>query len=111
MQEDKDLQTIEIDLNAAKSGQLDESTLAFYGSWIKTIMGRMFGGESHIPVTVKGTPRQVRDFAKTLGREKKYIKTAARYGLNDPRTYKDKFRLRNMIRKFEGSTGLKWPFK
>jgi len=111
MQEDKDLQPIEIDLNAAKNGTLDESILGFYGEWIKTIMGAMFGGGPTVPVSVKGNPRQVRDFAKTLGREKRYIKTAAKYGLDDPRTYKDKFKLRNMIRKFEGSTGLKWPFK
>lgn len=110
MQEDKDLQPIEIDLNMAKDGELDESVMRFFGSWVETIMGSMFGGGS-VPVSVKGNPRQVRDFAKTLGREKKYIKTAAKYGLDDPRTYKDKFKLRNMIRKFEGSTGLKWPFK
>ena len=110
MQEDKDIQPIEIDLNAANREELDESVLRFYGSWIQSIMGAMFGGGS-IPVSVKGNPRQVRDFARTLGREKRYIKTAAKYGLNDPRTYKDKFKLRNMIRKFEGSTGLKWPFK
>ena len=110
MQEDRDLQPIEIDLNAAKSGELDESILGFYGEWIKTIVSTMFGGGS-VPVSVKGTSRQVRDFAKTLGSEKKYIKTAAKYGLDDPRTYKDKFKLTNTIRKFEGSTGLKWPFK
>ena len=110
MQEDKDIQPIEIDLNMAKDGELDESVMRFWGSWVETIIGSMFGGAT-IPVSVKGSPRQVRDFAKTLGREKKYIKTAAKYGLDDPRTYKDKFKLRNMIRKFEGSTGLKWPFK
>ena len=73
-------------------------------------MGAFFGGSS-VPVTVKGNTRQVRDFTKALGSEKRYIKTAARYGLDDPRTYKDKFKLRNMVRKFESSTGLKWPFK
>ena len=110
MTEDKDLQTIEIDLTAAQNGEVNESFLRAFGLHVQSIMGAMFGGSS-VPVSVRGNPRQVRDFAKTLGSEKKYIKTAAKFGLDDPRTYKDKFKLRNMIRKFESSTGLKWPFR
>ena len=112
MIDDKELQPIEIDLDAASRGEITESYLGQLGASIKLIMQRMFGGgSSTAPVTVKGTQRQVNDFAKTLGSEKKYIKTAAKYGLDDPRTYKDKFKLRKMIRKFESSTKLKWPFK
>ena len=110
MMNDKDLQPIEIDLDASANGEITESFLAMFGAGIKLIMQRMFGGGS-VPVKVTGTKRQVADFAKTLGSEKKYIKTAAKYGLDDPRTYKDKFKLRKMIRKFESSTRLKWPFK
>lgn len=110
MMNDKDLQPIEIDLDASANGEITESFLAMFGAGIKLIMQRMFGGGS-VPVKVKGTKKQVADFAKTLGSEKKYIKTAAKYGLDDPRTYKDKFKLRKMIRKFESSTKLKWPFK
>ena len=110
MIDDKELQPIEIDLDASANGEITESFLAMFGSGIKLIMQRMFGGGA-VPVKVKGTKRQVADFAKTLGSEKKYIKTAAKYGLDDPRTYKDKFKLRKMIRKFESSTKLKWPFK
>ena len=83
-----------------------------FGASLKLIMQRMFGGGSRTaPVTIKGTKQQIADFAKTLGSEKKYIKTAAKFGLDDPRTYKDKFKLKQMIRKFESSTKLKWPFK
>ena len=110
MTEDKDLQTIEIDLTAGEDGEISESFLRAFGLHVQSLMSAMYGGGS-IPVSVKGNPRQVRDFAKTLGSEKKYIKTAAKYGLDDPRTYKDKFKLRNMIKKFETSTKLKWPFK
>ena len=110
MSDDKELQTIEIDLTVAKNGEVNESILRAFGLHVKWLMGKMFGGGS-IPVNIKGSPRQVKDFTRALGSEKKYIKTAARYGLNDPRTYKDKFKLRNMVKKFESSTGLKWPFK
>lgn len=110
MSDDKELQTIEIDLTIAKDGEVNESLLRTFGLYVQTIMSRIFGGGS-IPVNIKGSPRQVKDFTRALGSEKKYIKTAARYGLDDPRTYKDKFKLRNMVKKFESSTGLKWPFK
>jgi hypothetical protein len=110
MKEDKDLQPIEIDLTIGKNGEINEDLFRMLGSHIQGIMSALFGGTT-FPVSIKGNRRQVRDFAKTIGSEKKYIKTAAKYGLDDPRTYKDKFKLRNMIRKFQSSTGLKWPFK
>ena len=108
--QDKDLQTVEIDLNANKNGEVTESWLEMFGSNVKRIMRAMFGGSS-FPVNVRGDRRQILDFTNLLGTEKQYIKTASKYGLDDPRTFKDKFLLRKNIRKFEGSTGLKWPFK
>ena len=110
MIDDKDLQPIEIDLDVASRGEVTESFLGMFGAGLKMIMRRMFGGGT-MPVKVTGTKRQVADFTKVLGSEKKYIKTAAKFGLDDPRTYKDKFKLKQMIRKFESSTKLKWPFK
>lgn len=112
MIDDKDMQEIEIDLTVAQRGEVTESWLGMFGANVKWLMRSMFGapGKS-LPVRVKGNKTQVADFAKALGGEKKYIKTAAKYGLDDPRTYKDKFGLRQKIRKFESSTGLKWPFK
>ena len=110
MEDNKDLQPIEIDLDIMNKGELNESWLSMFGGAIQAIMGRMFGGAA-IPVKVRGNKQQVADFAKTIGREKKYVRTAAKYGLNDPRTYKDKFNLRKSIKKFERSTGLNWPFK
>jgi len=110
MQNDKDLQPIEIDLTVGEDGEISESFLRAFGLHVQWLMKAMFGGSS-LPVNIKGSSRQIKDFAKALGSEKKYIKTAAKYGLDNPRTYKDKFKLRNMIKKFEASTKLKWPFK
>ena len=73
-------------------------------------MGTMFGGAS-IPVQVKGSQNQVRDFARVIGREKKYLSNYKKYGLDNPQTYKSKFSLDSAVKKFERSTGLKWPFK
>ena len=111
MTDDKELQTIEIDLTIAKDGEISESFLRMFGSNVKWLMQAMFGSNSALPVKVKGNKQQISDFARAMGGEKKYIKTAAKYGLDDPRAYKDKFGLRQKIRKFESSTGLKWPFK
>ena len=102
--EQKDLAPIVIDLDALKSGKFDEfNVMQQMGSAIKYIMGAMFGG-SKIPVTVKGSRSDVKSFAKTIGREKRYMTAYKKHGLNDPRTYKS-------VRDFERKTNLKWPFK
>ena len=84
---DPSLQEIEINLNAAQDGMLDESFLRTFGWAIQKIMGHMFGSPS-IPVTVKGTQSQVRDFASALGKEKSYLTNYKKFGLDNPRTYK-----------------------
>ena len=107
----KELTPVIIDLEELKSGQLEEfNVLQSMGSAIKLILGQMFGG-SAIPVTVKGSRGDVKAFAKTLGREKRYMQAYRDYGLNDPRTYKSKFKLNKSVREFERKTKLKWPFK
>ena len=109
LKEDK-LAEIVIDLDELKKKRLDESFLAMFGHHIKTILNRMFGGVS-IPVSVKGDPREVSAFANAIGKEKKYIDAAKKYGLEDPRTYKDKSKLKKATNAFERVTGIKWPFK
>jgi hypothetical protein len=107
---DQELQEIEIDLNAAAKGNVNESYLRMFGWAIKSIMNSMFGG-SRIPVTVKGSQSQVRDFARVLGREKKYLENYKKFGLDNPQTYKSRYSLDSAVKKFERGTGLKWPFK
>jgi hypothetical protein len=108
--EEKDIAPIEIDLGIARRGEIDESFLAMFGGALKYLMGSMFGGAS-VPVNVKGTKSEISAFSKALSREKSYIKTAAKHGLDNPRTYKDKFKLRKAVDAFQRKTGLKWPFK
>jgi len=107
---EKELQEYTIDLGAAKRGEVNESYLQMFGWAIKSIMGAMFGG-SKIPVTVKGSQTQVRDFAKVLGKEKKYLNNYKKFGLDNAQTYKSRYALDSAVKKFERSTGLKWPFK
>ena len=109
LKEDK-LTEIVIDLDKLKENRLDESWLAMFGWHIKTILSRMFGGPS-IPASVKGAPSEVAAVAKAIGNEKNYIETARKYGLEDPRTYKNKSKLKKATNSFERVTGIKWPFK
>jgi len=109
LNEDK-LNDIVIDFTKIRQGRIDESFLAMFGFWVKEILDRMFSGSS-IPVAVRGRPEEVQAFARAIAGEKSYIETAKQYGLDNPRTYKDKAKLSSSIGSFERITGIKWPFK
>ena len=103
-------QPIVVDLGIANRGQLNESFLAMWGAWVKTILERMFGMNT-IPVSVRGTKREVESFYGTLQKEKRYIEVYKKYGLEDPETYRSKHMLDGAVKKFERTTNLIWPFK
>ena len=109
LNEDK-LTKIVIDLNELKKRRLDESFLAMFGHWVKSIVGRIFG-DTGIPVSVKGSPSDVRAFASAVGSEARYIQAAKDFGLDHPRTYMNKAQLEKAVNDFESLTGIKWPFK
>ena len=62
-------------------------------------------------VKIRGTRSQVNSFADTLQKEKAYIRSYQKHGLDDPKTFRNKGRLKSSIAKFERDTGIKWPFK
>ena len=100
-----------IDLNAAANGELNESFLKMFGSVVKTAMAYVFGGNVSVPVNVKGTKKQIGDFARALGKEKKYLSAYQRYGLDNPITHRNRASLNTAVKNFEKSTKIKWPFK
>jgi len=113
----EELAPIVIDLDVMNKSQVNEywKTIALaapdmMGVWIKSLLGMMFGGPS-VPVTVRGTSSQIKSFASTLQKEKRYIQNYNKYGLNNPNTYKSKSKLQGAVGKFERATGIKWPFK
>ena len=109
------LEPIVIDFAEIRSNELSESFLAAFGNWVKLITKRMFDnpgvGASLGGVNVRGTPTEVKSFARALGNEKKYIEVAKRHGLDDPRTISNKAKLTKAVNAFERETGIKWPFK
>jgi hypothetical protein len=100
-----------IDFSELRSNQLDESFLRMFGNYTKLILRAMFGEDVYMPVSIKGTPGEIKSFAQALGKEKKYLDAYKKYGLNDPRTHKSKGVLKRAVEKFTRTTGLKWPFK
>jgi len=90
--------------------KIDESFLVAMGARLRMVLDALFTGE-YFPVSVKGSPAQVDSFVRTLAGEKRYLSSLSQYGLNNPKTFKDKFKLDRSIKSFERDTGLVWPFK
>ena len=109
--EDNSLKTIEIDLNVANRGELNEGYLTALGGQIEFLMKMMFGGGPSLPVSVRGTRSELGSFTRALSGEKRYMDAFNRYGLGDKRTFASKHRLNDAIANFEKNTGLKWPLK
>lgn len=97
-------------IDLTNGDKLDESWLRMLGFGVKSILNAMFGGDS-VPVNVKGHPSDIRAFTKAVGREKKYMDSIRAYGLDNPRTFKNKSKLQQATNAFTRKTGLKWPFK
>lgn len=89
---------------------IDESFLAMFGGAVKSILRGMFG-KGMPNVKIKGKKSDVKSFADTLNSEKKYMDTYIKYGLDSPRTYRNKGKLQRAVSKFERKTGLKWPLE
>ncbi len=110
IKESAELLPIHIDFT--KANHLNESFLLMFGTAIKLILQRMFGQDVYLPkMSISGTPEQMETFIKTLAGEKRYFDSYVRYGLNDPRTYQDRYKLQASVNEFERNTGIKWPFK
>jgi hypothetical protein len=107
---DGELQPIVINLDEMKQNKLNESFLVMFGTAIKAILSRMFGGPS-IPVSVKGSKSDIAAFAAALAGERAYMQSFLNNGLDNPNTYRNKWKLDSAVAKFERKTGLKWPFK
>ena len=88
-------------------GQYNKSR---FGINVRKIMNAVFRGRD-LPVKIIGTKGEVKSFIEAMKRETQYLKTARRYGLDDHRTYKKKYKLKRAVSKFERDTGLKWPLE
>jgi hypothetical protein len=100
-----------LDLGAARRGEINETFLSAFGNAIKMMLSWTFGNNVFFPKEIKGTQREVQSFTNALQGERDYMKTYMRLGLNNPQTYKNKYKLDKAVKNFEQATKLKWPFK
>jgi hypothetical protein len=104
----EELVPIEIDLNVDPD-HIDESFLRTFGFLTNTLLKHMFAGHS-APAKIRGTPGQVASFTDALGKEKRYMNSFLKHGLNDERTLRSRSRLMQAVSAFERETGLRWPY-
>jgi len=90
--------------------RIDESFILAMGARMRLLLNALFTGE-FFPVKVRGSRSQVDSFIKTLAGEKRYLSSLSQYGLDNPKTLRDKYKLNKSVKSFERDTGLVWPFK
>ena len=93
-----------------QKNELDESWLRMFGENVKGIFKAMFGNVS-IPLQINGSKTDVNSFVNAMHKERNFISTLKRYGLDNPRTYRSRANLNQATSAFERQTGIKWPFK
>ena len=103
-----------IDLEELKENKLNESFHRMFATSIEVMLKQMFGWQTVgtlLNSFVKGKPRDIKSFAKTIGHEKKYMDAIKKHGLDNPKTFEVKSKLNKAVKGFEKTTGIKWPFK
>jgi len=106
----------EIVIDLSQGATLKEfSQLAMMGAKIKLLLMGMMGtanlSKLAIPVKVTGNPSQVASFTRTLNREKRYLQSWKKHGLDNPKTWERKADLDRSAKAFQKATGMQWPFK
>ena len=129
-----DIQPIVIDLNANKHNLVNESFIQAFGDTVKSFLKYMFKdappavgttvaqraraalkkeeiGSDTPRAKIVGTPTQISAFGNALSKEKKYMETFLKHGLNDPRSFASHAELNKAVANFEKETGIKWPIQ
>jgi hypothetical protein len=125
-----ELQPVVVNLNANNEEAMNESFIQAFGDIVKSFVGYMFkaappavgpslsqrarmeeaDGVSSAPqAKIVGTPTQISAFGNALSKEKKYMETFLKHGLNDPRSFATHAELNKAVANFEKETGIKWP--
>lgn len=89
---------------------IDQANQAKFGVYVKRLLSAIFRGKTYgLGIKITGTKSELKAFVEAIEAEKNYIYLARRYGLDDLRTYKFKYKLETAIDRFERKTGLRWP--
>jgi len=99
-----------IDLNQ-RNKVLTEIAYTRFSNQVRGALLDLYFGGIDIPLRLVGTNSQIDSFMTTLTREKRYMDSYLKNGLNDSRTLQSKTDLVKAVARFERETGLRWPFK
>ena len=105
---DKPQDKIIIDLT---DNSLTEYVYSQFSNQVNILLQGLFQAGIDIPLAVRGTQNQVDSFFDSLKKEKRYMDSYMKHGLNDSKTMVDKRSLEKSVGRFETETGLSWPFK
>ncbi len=101
-----------VDLNNVGKPLNERSAVASkFANQVRKMMLDLYFGGIDIPLRLMGSTSQVESFMKALGREKRYMDSYIKNGLDNPKTMKSKYSLNRAVEGFEKETGLRWPFK
>ena len=108
------LKDIHINLETLKSDTLHESAVVRMAADLKYLLFHMAGPSANLfprGVKVSGSRVDLQNFSRVMAKEKNYMDSYLKHGLNDPRVLNDRHKLEKAIFNFEKETGIKWPFK
>jgi hypothetical protein len=87
-----------------------EDSYEAWGADLRLMLQRMFG-TSGIPVTITGSPNDVAAFGAVTRTHHDFIRSMKLYGLDDPKLWANRAKLKNAIAEFERGTGIQYPIK
>jgi hypothetical protein len=105
------LKKIHFNLNHKNNISLNENSYTDFSNDVYFLMQSLYGGQApELKVTMGGSPSQITSFFTALQREKRYMDSFIKHGLNDAQSTHSKWQLQDAVDQFEFETGLKWPF-
>tara|TARA_R100001082_G_C4224030_1_gene100409 strand:- start:68 stop:388 length:321 start_codon:yes stop_codon:yes gene_type:complete len=95
----------------AKGKTLNERVYTQFAHDVRGMLISLYDAGIDIPMHLVGRPEQIDSFMTALKKEKRYMDSYMRNGLDNHKTMSSKYQLDNAVKQFEYETGLKWPFK
>lgn len=102
---------IHLNLNHKNSARLTEDVYSDFSNDVYFLMQSLYGGRApDLKVSMTGNQGQIMAFMTALQREKRYMDSFMRHGLNNSQTMTSRSQLQRAVERFEFETGLRWPF-
>ena len=102
---------INLNLNHKNNARLTEDMSTDFSNDVYFLMQSLYDGRApDIKVSMAGNQGQIMSFFTALQREKRYMDSFMRHGLDDAQTKHSHYELEDAVREFEFETGLTWPF-